>query len=65
LGIDELKICYYFWNMEKICLTEDEILETPNNMELGEKVRRKLWKEKETINTKQDENNQESEDGGN
>ena len=36
--------------MEKICLTEEEILETPNNLELGEKVRRKLWEEKETNN---------------
>jgi hypothetical protein len=51
--------------MEKICLTEEEILETPNNLELGEKVRRKLWKEKETNNIKENENNQESEDGGN
>jgi hypothetical protein len=51
--------------MEKICLTEKEILETPNNLELGEKVRLKLWKEKETNNTKQDENIKESEDGGN
>ena len=51
--------------MEKICLTEKEILETPHNLELGEKVRLKLWKEKETNNTKQDENIKESEDGGN
>jgi hypothetical protein len=51
--------------MEKICLTEKEILETPNNLELGEKVRLKLWKEKETNNNKQDENIKESEDGGN
>ena len=65
MGIDEVIICYYFQNMEKICLTEEEILETPNNLELGEKVRRKLWKEKETNNTKENENNQESEDGGN
>ena len=51
--------------MEKICLTEEEILETPNNMDLGEKVRRKLWKEKDNTNNKKDENNQESEDGRN
>lgn len=33
----------------KIILTEKEILETPNNSELGELVRNKYWREKNII----------------
>ena len=52
--------------MEKICLTEQEILELPNDFELGQEERRKLWEEKKSQNnTKQNEDNQESKDGGN
>jgi hypothetical protein len=43
----------------KICLTEEEILNTPNNYELGEDVRKKLWEIKTTENN---ENTKEQQD---
>ena len=46
--------------MITICLTEEEILNLPNDGELGEVVRRKLWKEK--TNNIKNENSKESED---
>ena len=52
--------------MDKVCLTEQEILDLPNDFELGHEVRRKLWEEKKSQNnTKQNEDAQESKDGGN
>lgn len=52
--------------MEKVCLTEQEILEQPNDQLLGHVVRKKLWEEKKSQNNiKENEDNQESEDGGN
>lgn len=49
--------------MITICLTEDEIMNLPNDALLGEVVRLKYWKEKKTQEIYED--NQESEDGRN
>jgi len=39
----------------KICLTEKEILDNPNDFELGEEVRKKYWEIKSNENNENTE----------